>query len=392
LTVRVLVAGGGTGGHVEPALALADAIRRAMPEAQITALGTSKGLETRLVPARGYPLELIPPVPLPRRPSIDLLRLPARIRKAVRAAGEVIDRTGAQVVVGFGGYVALPAYLAARRRHLPIVVHEANAKPGLANRIAARFTPHVFTASAAVRLPHAQAIGIPLRQAVSGLDRAALRTVARAEFGLDADRPTLLVTGGSQGARTLNNAAIAAAARLAAAGVQVLHLAGPANVDALRDDLAVACDKPGVGDVRVPYVRVPYVVLGHVQQMHLAYAAADFVLARCGAMTVAELAAVGLPAAYVPYPHGNGEQRFNAMPVVDAGGAILVDDAQCTADWLIQTVLPIMTDPVGLAAMSAAASRSGSREADEVLAAIVLELAARPTASTTQSLEEGDHS
>src|SRR5438067_2333937 len=185
--VHVVLAGGGTGGHIEPALATADALRRIEPDTAITALGTTRGLETTLVPARGYPLELVPAVPLPRRPTPDLLRVPTRLRGAVRTAGDVLDRVGADVLVGFGGYVSMPAYLAARRRGTPIVVHESNARPGLANRVGARLTPYVATASPAVPLPRARPIGIPLRQAIATLDRPAERAKSRAHFGLDPD-------------------------------------------------------------------------------------------------------------------------------------------------------------------------------------------------------------
>ena len=350
---RVVVAGGGTAGHIEPAMNLADALRRLSPDAEVTALGTSKGLDTTLIPARGYPLELIPPVPLPRSLNRAFLATPGKVRQAVAAAGEILDRVGAEVVVGFGGYVAVPAYLAARSRSLPIVVHEANAKPGLANRGAARLTTHVFTASQA-NLPHATVIGIPLRPAISQLDRAALRSEARERFGLDPDRPTLLVFGGSQGARSINWAASEAASGLRSAGVQVLHVIGQKNELDLPD-----------GDA--PYIVVPY-----VEQMQYAYAAADFALCRCGAMTCAELSAVGLPAAYVPYPVGNGEQRFNAMPIVAAGGAVLVDDSDLTAQWILDNVVPRITDPTTVAQMSAAAASAGSRDADIVLARHVL--------------------
>ncbi|MFW5899166.1 MAG: glycosyltransferase, partial [Jiangellaceae bacterium] len=145
--MHVVLAGGGTAGHVEPALATADALRRSDPAAHLVLLGTERGLETRLVPDRGYELALIPPVPLPRRPTPDLARLPWRLRRAIREAGAVLRAHRADVVAGFGGYVALPAYLAARKAGVPIVVHEANARPGLANRIGARLTP--FVASAA---------------------------------------------------------------------------------------------------------------------------------------------------------------------------------------------------------------------------------------------------
>ena len=244
--MHVVVAGGGTAGHVEPALNLADALRELDPDIGLTALGTAAGLEATLVPRRGYDLELIPAVPLPRRPSTDLLTLPARMRTAIRAVRAVLDRTGADVLVGFGGYVAMPAYLAARRR-VPIVVHEANARAGLANRLGARFTPYVAE-TVAGSLPHARVVGIPLRRAITGLDRAGERAGARAAFGLAPDLPTLLVSGGSQGARRLNESVAAAAGRLVQSGIQVLHVVGPRNEDQLP-----AGRRPGY--VTVPYAR-----------------------------------------------------------------------------------------------------------------------------------------
>ncbi len=351
---RVVVAGGHSAGHIEPAMNLADALRRLEPTAEVTALGTVRGLDTTLVPARGYPLELIPPVPLARRPDRDLLRTPGRLRDSVRAAGAVLDRVGAEVVVGFGGYVAASAYLAARKRGLPIVVHEANARPGVANRMAARMTELVFTAGLGVRLGHATAIGIPLRPSITGLDRPAVRDTARRRFGLRPEGPVLLVTGGSQGAGTINAGVSAAASAFRAAGVQVLHITGPRHVVAVPD-----------GDP--PYVVVPY-----VEEMRYAYAAADFAICRSGAMTCAELATVGLPAAYVPLPLRGGEQRLNAEPVVAAGGALLVDDDGFGPAWIEDTLLPVLTDPARIAAMSARASAGGAGDADVVLARHVL--------------------
>ena len=171
----VLLAGGGTAGHVSPLLALADCLRRRDPSMTVTALGTATGLESRLVPERGYPLLTVPKVPLPRRPSADLLRLPGNLRAAVRAAESAIDESGAQVVVGFGGNVSTPAYLAARRRGVPIVIHEQNARPGIANRLGARLTRHVATTFRSTQLAHATAIGMPLRREIATLDRAATR-------------------------------------------------------------------------------------------------------------------------------------------------------------------------------------------------------------------------
>ncbi|RKS74120.1 UDP-N-acetylglucosamine--N-acetylmuramyl-(pentapeptide) pyrophosphoryl-undecaprenol N-acetylglucosamine transferase [Motilibacter peucedani] len=355
--MHVVLAGGGTAGHVEPALALADALRRADPAVGITALGTSRGLEARLVPERGYDLALIPPVPVPRRPSPELLRLPLRVVSAVRETSAVLSRVGADVVVGFGGYVSAPAYLAGRRHGVPLVVHEANVRPGLANRLGARLTPHVASAWPASPLHGATYVGMPLRRSVSTLDRAARRAEARAHFGLDPDLPCLLVFGGSQGARTLNEAASGASAALGAAGVQVLHGVGRGK--------SVEVASPA-----------PYVVRDYLDRMDLAYAAADLALCRSGASTCSELAAVGLPAVYVPFPHGNGEQRLNAQPVVEAGGGLLVDDATCTAEWVAANLAPLAADAARLATMSAAAARFGRRDADDRLAAMVLAAAA----------------
>jgi UDP-N-acetylglucosamine--N-acetylmuramyl-(pentapeptide) pyrophosphoryl-undecaprenol N-acetylglucosamine transferase len=362
---RVVVAGGHSAGHIEPAMNFADALRRLDPNSEITALGTVRGLDTTLIPARGYPLELIPPVPLPRKPNTALLATPARLRASVRAAGAVLDRVGAEAVVGFGGYVAMPAYLAARRRRLPIVVHEANARPGVANVVAARLTPHVFTASPGVRLPHATPIGIPLRPAIAGLDRAALRDEARTRFGLTGDGPVLMVTGGSQGAQAINAAIAGAAAALRAAGVQVLHIVGPQNT------------------VDVPPGEPPYVVVPFVDEMQYAYAAADLVVARSGAMTCAELGAVGLPAVYVPLPLRGGEQRLNAEPIAAAGGAVIVDNEKFTSGWVEANLLPMITDPARRSAMAAAAAHAGARDADVVLAQKVLDIVAARRGGTS---------
>ncbi|MEP6561627.1 MAG: UDP-N-acetylglucosamine--N-acetylmuramyl-(pentapeptide) pyrophosphoryl-undecaprenol N-acetylglucosamine transferase, partial [Nakamurella sp.] len=285
----VLLAGGGTAGHIEPALAVADALTAIDPSIVITALGTERGLETSLVPARGYELRLIPAVPLPRKPSKDLLTLPSRMRGAIKATRAIMAERKVDVVIGFGGYVALPAYLAARGR-MPIVIHEANATAGLANKIGARFAVSIAAAVDGSGLKGARVVGNPVRRSLSELDRAGLRAQAREFFGLAPDAPTLLVFGGSQGAARINAALSAAAPDLAGAGIGVLHAFGRKN----------EFEVPDLPTGAPPYIAVPY-----LERMDLAYSAADLVLARSGAMTVAEIAAVGLPAVYVPLPHGN---------------------------------------------------------------------------------------
>ena len=352
--MQVLLAAGGTGGHIEPALNVGDALRRLDPTIGITVLGSERGLETTLVPARGYELVTVPSVPMPRRPNGDLIRLAPRVRTAVARATDVLRQRGIDVVVGFGGYASVPAYLAARRTRTPLVIHEANAKAGMANRLGARFTSHVY-ASFPGAMSGAAPMALPLRHAIATLDRTSSRAEGRAAFGLDPDAPVLLVFGGSQGAQRLNGVVAQALPGLRAAGVQVLHAFGSRNEP--------PAPEPG-------YVPVPF-----IDRMDLAYAAADLALTRAGAMTCAELAAVGLPAIYVPLPIGNGEQRVNALPVVTAGGGFLVDDADITAEWLTDTVTSVLHDDVRLRGMGAAASGHGVRDADEQLARIVMRVA-----------------
>ena len=358
--MSVVLAGGGTAGHIEPALAVADALSELEPGIRITALGTTRGLETRLVPERGYRLELITPVPLPRRPNTDLLRLPWRVHRSVGEAREVLDTVAADVVVGFGGYVAVPAYLAARSARIPVVVHEANARAGLANRVGARFARRVLAAVPGSGLRRAEVVGMPLRASLTGLDRSALRAEARAHFGFADDARVLLVFGGSQGAASINRAVSAAARDLAAAGISVLHAHGPKN----------SLDLPAPRPADPPYVAVPYLT-----RMDLAYAAADLAICRSGAMTVAEVSAVGLPAVYVPLPIGNGEQRLNALPVTEAGGGLLVADADLTPAYLGTEVARLLRDGPRLAGMTAAAAGVGHRDAARRVAEVVLQVA-----------------
>jgi UDP-N-acetylglucosamine--N-acetylmuramyl-(pentapeptide) pyrophosphoryl-undecaprenol N-acetylglucosamine transferase len=368
--MRVVLAGGGSAGHIEPALALADALREADSSIQVSCLGTQRGLETRLVPLRGYELELIPAVPLPRAVTPQLLTVPGRLAGAVHATGKILDRLHADVLVGFGGYVATPAYLAAKRHNVPIVVHEANPSAGIANRLGAHLTTYVFTGNPDTRLRNSKYLGLPIRRQIADLDRFALGDKARAHFGLRPDLPVLLVFGGSQGAKSLNRALGGAVNAIRSAGVQVLHVTGPKNLADCQ-----STDSPLLSGTAQSNA-VPYVALPYVDRMDLAYAAADFALCRAGAMTCAELTAVGLPAAYVPLPIGNGEQRLNALPIVQRGGGLLVEDAELTAEWIKTSLLPVLTNIDQVAGMSEAAAALGRRDADRWLAKAVIEIVA----------------
>jgi UDP-N-acetylglucosamine--N-acetylmuramyl-(pentapeptide) pyrophosphoryl-undecaprenol N-acetylglucosamine transferase len=359
----VVLAGGGTGGHIYPLLAFADCLRRHQPDLRITCVGSQKGMEGQLIPAAGYELRQVPAYQLPRSVSVDLAKTPARMLRSMRAGREILDEVDADVVVGFGGYVAVPAYLAAWRRHTPIVIHELNVPPGVANRLGMRFTKYVavgfpYQPEVSPMLKDARLVGVPLRPAIAGLDRAVDRYGAREHFGLDPDRPTLFVFGASQGARKINLAVADAAKALTTAGIQVLHVIGARN-----EPFEIPPDLPA------PYVTVPYIA-----DMELGYAAADLVLSRGGAMTLAEVTTVGLPAIFVPLPYGNGEQRRNALPVVQAGGGLLVDDAELTGEWIERTVVPLALDAPRLAQMSEVATRFGRRDGDEQLRQFVLDV------------------
>lgn len=347
-----LLAGGGTAGHVNPLLAVADRLRERDPAAQVLVLGTAEGLESRLVPARGYELLTIAKVPFPRRPNRAAVSFPSRFRRSIDDVATIIRERGVDVVVGFGGYVSTPAYLAARRAGVPIVIHEANARPGLANRLGTRWAAKVGVAFSGTRLRGAELVGMPLRREIETLDRAALRDEGARFFGLDADRPVLLATGGSLGARRINRTMVESAAAITGAGWQVLHIAG------------------GSADVADPAV-AGYRMVEYADRMDLALAIADAAVSRAGAATVSELAALGIPAVYVPYPVGNGEQRFNAADVVGAGGGVLVDDAAFVSAWVEQELVPFLGDPERVGRMAAAAASVGRRDGTDRMIALV---------------------
>lgn len=337
--IRVILAGGGTAGHTSPLIATAEQLA-AGGAVDIVCIGTPKGLENRVIPEAGLKLALIPPVPLPRRPSKDLIALPLRLRTAVSQAKALLREHRAQVVAGFGGYVSLPVYLAARSLRIPLVIHEGNAVPGLANKVGARFAEVIATSFPDTPLPHAQVVGLPVRTAIEGLDRQARRPEARRGFELPQQGPVLLVSGGSQGARSLNIATTGAIEGLLASGISVLHVVGPAN---LSDDVVARTDSTSAAVYRP---------LGFVDDMAAAYAAADLMLGRAGAATVTETAMIGLPTIFVPLPHGNGEQARNAQFLMDADAGILIADADLSAQRLQTEVTAVLGDPDRLQRMS----------------------------------------
>lgn len=361
-----LLAGGGTAGHVNPLLATADRLREREPDAEVLVLGTAEGLEARLVPARGYELIEIPRLPFPRRPNLDALRFPARWRASVERTREVLRDRGVDAVVGFGGYASAPAYTAAHKESLPLVIHEANARPGIANRLGARYTPYVATVFPGTRIRNGRLVGFPLRREIETLDRFARRPEARAEFALDPALPTLLVTGGSLGARRLNEGVSQGVEAILGAGWQVLHITG---------DRAPVAD-PGLDGYRI---------LRYCDRMELALAAADLAISRAGSATVSELAALGIPAVFVPYAVGNGEQALNAREAVEAGGAVLVNDAEFDAAWVRGPLVRVLEDPALVADMAARIAQTGRLDGADRLVDLVQE--ARRAASASPSAD-----
>lgn len=328
-----LLAGGGTGGHVNPLLALAERIRDKEPSAKVLALGTNEGLEAKLVPERGFELVTIERLPFPRRLNGYAVRFPFKFYRAVAKIRQILKEQRIDVVVGFGGYASAPAYVAARQSGIPYVIHEANALPGLANRLGARGADAVAVAFKATKLPGAILTGMPLRQEIEKVIEKPSQIESRKFFGLNPNTPTLLVTGGSLGARSINQAIQGAENSLDAAGVQVLHIVG--------------------GNSELPEVKTGSLVrIKYSDQMERAIASADLAVARAGSSTVCEFGSFGLPSIFVPYPVGNGEQRFNAMDLVEAGGALLVEDSKFTSDWVRDQVIPLISNSRRLKAMA----------------------------------------
>lgn len=331
--MKFLLAGGGTGGHVNPLLALAESLREAGHEA--IALGTKEGLESRLVPQRSFELATIARLPLPRKFSLSALAFPIRLMIASVQVYRIIKERGISAVVGFGGYASAPAYIGAFLARRPIVIHEANARAGFANKLGAKLTKNIGICFPNTNLPNAKLMGMPLRSEFQAV-RAINQQQARVELGLDPTLPTLLVTGGSQGARSINQAVDEARAELKAAGIQVLHIVGPVA---------------GLTEIsEAGYKRIHY-----CDAMDAAIAASDFAISRAGASTVSEFTACSLPALYVPYPVGNGEQKFNVEQVVAAGGGLVIADADLSASYIRERIIPLMSHRPTLDQMASAA-------------------------------------
>lgn len=357
----IVLAGGGTAGHINPMLAIARKVKELSPDASIVMVGTENGMEARLVPQAGYEIKFIPRVPFPRRPNVAALKFPGQFASSLKIAQKILQEARADVVVGVGGYVCTPMYLAANKLGIPVIIHEANSKPGLANKVGARKAAMVGTAFAQTPIKGARHVGMPMREEVETLDRSSQQTEARKSLGLATDLPTVVVTGGSLGALSLNNAVKEIYPRLKEWGFQLLHITG--RDKSLRDANGEL--------ISAPY----YQQREFITSMEDVYAAADLLVVRSGAATVSEVAAVGVPAIFVPLPIGNGEQALNARSLVDAQAGILVDDAEFTGAWFAQNVPTLMKDSQRLHEMTQRSYELGIRNAAETMAKEVLKVA-----------------
>jgi UDP-N-acetylglucosamine--N-acetylmuramyl-(pentapeptide) pyrophosphoryl-undecaprenol N-acetylglucosamine transferase len=383
--LSVVLAGGGTAGHVNPLLSIASAIRSVRPNTRITIIGTQQGLESRLVPDAGFELKTINKVPFPRRPNLDALKFPARWSAETKRVSQILRDVDADVVVGVGGYAAAPAYRAAKKMGLPLVIHEQNAKAGLANKLGARWADFIGTAYDNTGLSVGKngvikRVGLPLRAAIADVaeqletDRLAAREKGATELGLDPARPIVLVTGGSLGALSVNTAVSQSADALLDAA-QIIHLTGKDKLDQVRRTVTQVAGRQnlnGIGEDTAG--KGDYHAAEYLEHIEAAFACADLVICRSGAGTVSEIAALGVPAIYVPFPIGNGEQRFNAQPVVSAGGGQMVADEDFTAEWVRTHVPRLLSDTGALATMRERAWTYGVRDAAESMAHTVIEL------------------
>jgi UDP-N-acetylglucosamine--N-acetylmuramyl-(pentapeptide) pyrophosphoryl-undecaprenol N-acetylglucosamine transferase len=362
----IVIAAGGTGGHIYPGLALAEAITEARADAQIAFVGTPRGMERELVPKAGHTLHLYDMVQFAGQGWRKAL-VPAALARGSFQARSILRRLHADVAVTMGGYSGIPLVAGARLAGMPAIVHEPGAVPGKANLLAARFTRHVATSFPQTRFPSREVrfVGFPLRRDMTAFDREALRDEARAAFGITDDRTMILVSGGSQGSLTLNLLALGLAERWAARDdIRIVLKAGSTT----HADIATAlASNPG---------RHLVDLVGYIDRMDHAYAAADLAIMRSGAATVAELAVVGLPALLVPFPHDeHQEQVHNAEPLVSAGGALLVRDADATASNVGPMIEERLADAGLLAAMGKGMRETARPEAAAELAAWALELA-----------------
>jgi UDP-N-acetylglucosamine--N-acetylmuramyl-(pentapeptide) pyrophosphoryl-undecaprenol N-acetylglucosamine transferase len=356
--MRAILAGGGTGGHVIPALAIANELKKSYA-AEVLFIGTARGIENRLVPAAGYPLQLVRVGALKNVSLMTQVKTAFDLPRAVWDASRMLNEFAPDVVIGVGGYASGPAMLAAVVKHIPTLAFEPNVVPGFANRVVARFVSGaaVHFEETARYFRHAEVTGVPVRQAffeISALE------INKKRGGT----PTLLVFGGSQGAHAINEAMIRCLPELLrqAPGIHIIHQTGERDYN---DALAAY---RGLGESSE--------VFKFIEDMPAAFARADLVVCRSGASTVAEITAAGKPAIFVPFPRAaDDHQRVNAEALACSGAAVVVEESKLEGVWLAETIAALLGDPRRLAEMSAAARGLAHPNAARDIAAMAARVA-----------------
>ena len=355
--MRAILAGGGTGGHVIPALAIANELKKSYV-AEVLFIGTARGIENRLVPVAGYPLRLVRVGQLKNVSLITRAKTALDLPRAVWDAGRMLDEFGPDVVIGVGGYASGPAMLAAVVKHIPTLAFEPNVVPGFANRVVARFVSGgaVHFEETAKYFRHAEVTGVPVRQAFFEIP-----VLINQKRG---GTPTLLVFGGSQGAHAINEAMIRCLPELLrqAPGIHIIHQTGERDYN----DALVAYRAFGESAE----------VFKFIEDMPAAFARADLVVCRSGASTVAEITAAGKPAIFVPFPRAaDDHQRVNAEALARLGAAVVVEESKLEGVWLAETIAALLGDPRRLQAMSAAARELAHPDAARDIAAMAARVA-----------------
>ena len=321
---RILFAGGGTAGHIEPAIAVAREWQSQNSDSHIGFIGTRDGLESHLVPEAGFDIHFITKVRIARSFSPSLLLFPFTLIRAV--AQSITLMRSCDLLIGFGGYVSGPAYLAAALTRTPFVIHEANARPGLANRLGALLTPYLAISHHDIRgkLSRALFTGLPLRSDVVRAYKAAsqdwesARIAAKRELGFDSSKPLIFIFGGSQGSQALNGVIAETRSSIVSQGIQILHGVGARN--------------------QIPASLDGYQAHGYIKNMATAYLAADLIISRSGAVTCAEVNTLGRYALFIPLPIGNGEQELNAVDLVKQSRAEIISQKYFTPTWLTSNI------------------------------------------------------
>lgn len=371
--IRVLIAGGGTSGHINPAIAIADRIRLEDPQSEIEFCGTDRGLESDIVPRSGYVLHSIRARGMPQKPSVKMAKAIMDFIAGRKTCISIIRTFKPDVVVGTGGYVCTPLVSAAYREHIPVLLHEQNAFPGRSNRLMSQKADVVCTSFPGIEssFPKAKSVvftGNPVKTIFFETKREA----ARKELGISDDTVFLLAMGGSLGARTINESVAELSEKLSGKNIKIVLSAGKQQYVSLKEKIGTTNDKIEVRE----YIYNPQTYM----------AAADLIICRAGAITCAEVAALGIPSVMIPYPFAAGDhQTYNARAFEKAGAAVLMKDADVSAESLYETVLPVIEDKERLKKMGQGARSLAKPQADCDIAAQVVRLAGKEARDTNRT-------